>query len=168
MQKINTKMIVVMGMLVAIEIVLSRFLSVNAWNLKIGFNFVPVVIAGMLFGPLYAGVVGALGDFLGAIMFPIGTYFPGFTVTALLMGAIWGFFLHKEYNFPGILAAILINQIVLSQCLNTLWISILYGSDYTALFVSRIMQTVILIVVQFVTVFALSKVMPRIKTALEI
>ena len=165
--KINTKTIVVMGMLIALEIVLSRFLSINAWNIKIGFNFVPVVIAGMLLGPVYAGLVGALGDFLGATLFPIGAYFPGFTVTAFLMGIVWGVFLYREQNLQRIVPAVAINQLILSLCLNTLWISILYGSDYKALFVTRIVQTLILICVQFVTVFALSKVMPRMKAGLE-
>ena len=39
----------------------SRFFSINAWNLKIGFAFVPVFAAAYLYGPLVAGLVGALG-----------------------------------------------------------------------------------------------------------
>ena len=49
-KKFDTSMIVYIGVLTAMEIVLNRFLSINAWNLKIGFSFVPVAIAGMLFG----------------------------------------------------------------------------------------------------------------------
>ena len=61
---------VILAMLTAAEIVLNRFLSINTWNMKIGFSFVPVVIAAVLLGPAYAAIVGALGDFLGAILFP--------------------------------------------------------------------------------------------------
>ena len=32
-------MLVTIGLLVALHIILSRFLSVNAWNMKIGFAF---------------------------------------------------------------------------------------------------------------------------------
>ena len=35
MSKINTRMLAYMSVLVAVEIVLSRFLSINAWNIKI-------------------------------------------------------------------------------------------------------------------------------------
>ena len=72
MKKINTKLIVTIGLLTAIQIVLSRFLSINAWNIKIGFAFVPVFVAAWLYGPVPAMLVGGLGDFLGAILFPIG------------------------------------------------------------------------------------------------
>ena len=91
-QKIGT--LTLMGLLTAVEIVLSRFLSISAWNTKIGFAFVPVVIAAILLGPYRAGIVAALADFLGAVLFPIGAYFPGFTLTAFFMGVIYGLLLH--------------------------------------------------------------------------
>ena len=146
--KFNTRTLTSLALLTALEIVLSRFLSINAWNIKIGFSFVPIVVAALLFGPLEAGIVAALGDFLGAILFPIGAYFPGFTLTAFLTGCVFGFFLHKKQDWPQILVAVGINQFVLSLFLNTLWISILYGSPYGPLLATRIVQCLILTAVQ--------------------
>ena len=103
-KKFDTSMIVYIGVLTAMEIVLNRFLSINAWNLKIGFSFVPVAIAGMLFGPIPAAIVAALGDFVGALVFPIGPYFPGFTFTAFLTGIVFGFFLKGKTTVPRVLA----------------------------------------------------------------
>ncbi len=163
----NTRTLVTLAVLVAMEIVLSRFLSISAWNTKIGFSFVPIAVAAMLFGPVAGGITGALGDFIGALLFPIGAYFPGFTLTAFLTGVVFGLFLYKEQTVPRILGAVTVNQCVLSLCLNTLWISILYGSPYGPLFVTRIVQTVILFAVQTVTIIALAKVMPRIRTGLS-
>lgn len=162
----TTRTMVTLAILVAMEIVLSRFLSINAWNIKIGFNFVPVVIAAMLYGPIGGAVVAALGDLLGALLFPIGAFFPGFTLTACLTGLVFGFFLHKSQTLPRIGGAVLINQGILSLCLNTLWISILYGSPYGPLFITRIVQTLILIAVQGVTIYAIAKVMPRLRSTL--
>ena len=159
--KLDTKSLVTIALLVAMEVVLSRFLSINAWNIKIGFSFLPIVIGAMLYGPIAGGLIGALGDFLGATLFPIGAYFPGFTLTAFLTGFVFGLFLYKSQSIPRIVGAVLVNQCVLSLCLNTLWISILYGSPYGPLFVTRIVQTVILIAVQIVTIIAVAKVMPR-------
>ncbi len=48
----NTQRLVIMALLVAISIILSRFLSIAAWNLKIGFAFVPVADH-WLFAPKY-------------------------------------------------------------------------------------------------------------------
>ena len=155
--RFTTRTVTPLALLTAIEIVLSRFLSVNAWNIKIGFSFVPVVVAAILYGPLGAGVVGALGDFIGAVLFPIGAYFPGFTLTAFLTGFVFGLFLYKKQDWPRSIAAVGINQFVLSLFLNTLWISILYGSPYVPLLATRVVQCVILTAVQLACIQAIAK-----------
>ena len=162
MSKISFRTIARLGILLAAEIVLSRFLSISLWNIKIGFSFIPIVIAAILFGPIPAAAVAALGDFLGAILFPVGPYYPGFTFTAFLTGTVYGLFLHKKQTFPRILFATLINQIPLSLFLNTLWISILYGKVYWPLFTSRIPQTAVLIAFQLLLIPGIAKIMPRI------
>ena len=159
--RFSTRTLTVLALLIALEIVLSRFLSISAWNIKIGFSFVPVLVAAILFGPLEAGTVAALGDFIGALLFPIGAYFPGFTLTAFLTGLVFGFFLHKNQNWWHSIAAVGINQFILSLFLNTLWISILYGSPYVPLLATRIVQCLILTVVQLVCIQAVAKVTAR-------
>lgn len=146
--KFSTSDIALMGVLIAAEVVLSRFLSISLWNMKIGFAFVPLVIGAMMLGPLKAGIIALVADFLGAMLFPIGTYFPGFTLSAFLRGLTFGIFLYKDQDLKKISLAVLINQIFFSLLLNTLWISILYGSPYKAVFVSRLPQTALLIVAQ--------------------
>ena len=123
----------------------------------------PVVIAAILLGPLYAGIVGALADFLGAILFPIGTYFPGFTLTAFLMGLCYGLFLYRSQSFPRILGAVAVHQLILSLLLNTLWISLLYGSPFVPLLVSRLPQCAILAAVQLVVIPLIARLLPRIR-----
>lgn len=157
MSKFNTRTLTTLALLTTMEIVLSRFLSISAWNMKIGLSFVPIVAAAILCGPLAAGVVAALGDFIGAILFPIGAYFPGFTLTAFLTGVVFGLFLHEKQGWPQCIAAVGINQFVLSLFLNTLWISILYGSPYGPLLAARIVQCVILTVVQLIGIRVVSR-----------
>lgn len=149
-KQFDIRTVVMLGLLTAMEIVLSRFCSISAWNIKIGFSFVPVAAAAILFGPLQAGSVAALGDFLGASLFPIGAYFPGFTLTAFLTGVIFGLFLHKKQNARRILGSVVFNQLALSLLLNTLWISILYGVSYRVLLGARILQCAVSGPVQFI------------------
>lgn len=174
----DTKRLVIIAMLTAIEIVLSRFCSISAWNLKIGFGFAPVLVAAMLYGPIEAAAVGGLADFLGAVLFPIGPYFPGFTITAALTGAVFGAFLkrrpektrdlpsesegsaeRKSFGFGArLVVSVLINQLVLSLLLNTLWISVLYGSPFVPLLATRIVQCAVMVPVQIVTAVAIHKI----------
>lgn len=161
MKKTNIRVLTLMGVLTAVEIVLSRFCSLSAWNFKIGFSFVPVAVAAVLLGPLSAGIVAALGDFIGAILFPIGAYFPGFTLTAFLTGVTFGLFLYKKQSAPRILGAVAVNQLALSLTLNTLWISILYGSPYGPLLLSRIVQCAVLAPVQFLVITMMTRPLVR-------
>ena len=157
MKKLNIKAITFIGMMVAAHIVLSRFLSINAWNIKIGFSFVPVFAAAYFAGPMAGALVGGLGDFLGAILFPIGPYFPGFTLTCALPGVVYGVFLHKKQGLPQILCATALNQFGISLFVTTYWISFLYGSPYWPLLVTRIVQAGILFALETVVILALSK-----------
>lgn len=161
MTKRSNKWLVMVALLTAIHIILSRFCSINAWNLKIGFAFVPVFVAAYLYGPFAAALVGGLGDFLGAILFPIGPYFPGFTLTCILSGLVFGILLHKKQATLRILGAVAINQLVLGLLVNTLWISILYDSSYMALLLMRVVQCTILVPVEFFVIGALTKTLFR-------
>ena len=160
--------LVVLSVSIAMEIVLSRFLSFSTWNMKIGFGFVPVAAAAILLGPAEAAVCGALGDFLGATLFPIGQYWPGFTLTAALTGLVFGLFFHREQTSIRVVPAVLINQFVLGLLLNTYWISMLYGSPYKALLATRIVQSVLLSVIQIAGILVVANVLRRIKPSLAI
>ena len=163
MKKLNTRMIAMIGMLVAVEVVLSRFLSINMPNFKIGFAFVPCALCAMLFGFGPTVVLEILADLLGATLFPSGSFFPGFTLTAALRGASYGLLLSKKQTPLRILLVVIFNQLVLGLALNTLWISILYGSAYWPLLVTRLIQCVPLIPVEFVVITAIAKFRKRVK-----
>lgn len=164
-QKSMTHRLVLMAMLAAVQIVLSRFLSINLWNLKIGFAFIPIVIAGILLGPVSAGLVGLVSDIIGATLFPIGTFFPGFSLTAFITAFGYGFFLHKNQSMKNIVAAVLFSEIVGTVLLNTLWISILYGTPFVAVLIPRLAQAVGMSVVKILCIRVLTKYVPQMKKA---
>lgn len=157
----SVRTLTMMSLLIALEIVLSRFLSINAWNIRIGFSFVPIAVAGMLFGPIPAGIVAAVADVLGATLFPTGPFFPGFTLTAFLTGVVLGAFLHQKRSALRILCAVLINQMILSLLLNSFWISVVYGSPFLPLLGTRAVQTAILMPVQFVVIGLIARTLGR-------
>lgn len=168
--KVNVKAMSVVALLVAINIVLSQTLSIHTWNIKIGFNFIPVVVAAMLYGPAAAGVVAAMGDVVSAIAFPVGPYLPGFTLTAVLTGVVFGLFLKKKPTVIKIVIAVMIVQLAIGLFGNTFFISVLYGSPYKALFLTRIPQCLGMSVVQIVSIIAIdkSKLIPTLKKISEI
>ncbi len=147
----NTRIIVHLSILMAIEIVLSRFFSISTPIVKIGFAFVPLAICGLLYGPVWAGVVGALADILGANLFPVGMYFPGFTISSALSGVVYGLFLHKKHcSWRHIILLVLVQRMIIGLCLSTYWLTFLTKLPFMVLFSTRILQALVLIPIQIV------------------
>ena len=164
--KKTTRQIALIAVLIAMEVVLSRFLSFSVWNLKLGLSFIPVMLAAYLVGPVGGLIVGGMSDFIGAVLFPIGTYFPGFTVTAALTGLIFGLFIYKNCNIIKIVLSVVITQVVCGLILNTWCISFLYSSPYMPLFVTRLAQVGVMSVLEIVfgeLIFDRIKVLDKIK-----
>lgn len=148
--KNKTIKLAMLALLIALQVVLSRFLSINLQFLKIGFSFIPVMFAGYLYGTSGGVVVALVSDLIGAILFPSGAFFPGFTVTAALSGFIYGISFGGKCSTAKIVAGITAEQVICSLLLNTWWLSILYGSSFTALLATRIWQVLVMVFVEIV------------------
>ena len=161
----KSKKIILSAMLLSILIILSRFLSIKSSFLVISFSFIPMMLAGIYLGPKYSAIIAGLGDLIGAILFPFGAYFPGFTVSAALMGLVYGLFLHKKpgeerKDFKFIIQMFLSSVIVLGGIkilLESYFLNILYGRAYFAVIASRIVTQSIMLPVQVITIFLLEK-----------
>ncbi len=159
------KKIILSGILLALFIVLNRFISIKTPLLIISFAYVPIIMSAIWLGPKYSTLIAALGDFLAAILFPIGTYFPGFTLSAALSGFIYGIFLYKKpgekvSNKKFLLKLVISNLIVLSVIevfIVSLWLKIMYGKAYLVVISSRVLAQVIMLPIRIVTIFALEK-----------
>ena len=146
-----TLRVVVMALLVALQIVLSRILSINLPFLKIGFSFLPIMVAAYIYGPAGGVIVATVSDLIGAITINTqGTFFPGFTVTAALVGFIYGMCLRGKISTVKIAVGIVIKEVLCSLVLNTAWLSIMYHSSFGALAATRIWQVLAMIVVETV------------------
>ena len=148
--KNKTVMVATLALLIALQVVLSRFLSINLQFLKIGFSFIPVMFAGYLYGASGGVVVALVSDLIGAILFPSGAFFPGFTVTAALSGWIYGLSFGGRCSTAKIVAGITAEQVICSLLLNTWWLSILYKSPFLALFTTRVWQVLVMVFVEIV------------------
>lgn len=149
----NTTRLIVIAFLIAIEIILTRFLSINTPILRIGFGFLPVAMIGILYGPLWAGAAYAVGDFLGVMLFPTAPFFPGFTVSAFLTGLVFGLVLYqKPVTWKRVLIASSIVCIVINLGLDTFWLSIIMSKGVLALIPARIIKTAIMLPIQVVMI----------------
>lgn len=159
------KKVILSGILLALVIVLNRFVSIKTPLLVISFTFVPIMMSAIWLGPKYSTLIAALGDFIGAILFPFGTYFPGFTVSPGLTGLIYGMFLYKKQNNEMtdkkfIIRLIISNLLVLGIVeifVVSLWLNMLYGKAYLLVVSSRVVAQVIMFPIRIITIFVLER-----------
>ena len=131
MKKLSVRHIAECALLIALEVILNRFVSFQAVGLKFGLSFLPMALCAMLFGPWWAAVCYALADVIGYLINPLGAFNPGFTITCALLGICYGLFLHEKQKlklFPDILVPSVINTCVLGLLLNSLWMTLQYSS----------------------------------------
>ena len=93
--RFTTRQLVFMALLTSISVILSRIASLRiafagVEGIRIGFGDLPVILAGMAFGPFSGGIVGALSDLSGYFINPMGAYMPHFTLVKALTGTIPG------------------------------------------------------------------------------
>ncbi len=156
MQKKNIiRQLVIIGVLIAANIVISRFLSVPMWNMKFSFTFLTVALAARYCGIWGAVAVNGIGDFLGAILFPIGAYFPGYTLTAAVVGLIMGLYLSNKCTLLRVVFCTITHQIICTLFMNTLWISLVYKTPFAVQFAARLPQAGIMSVLQILILYLL-------------
>lgn len=156
--KLNTFDMIFLSLLVGFNVVFTIAPPINLWNAQCGFGFIPIAIAAYYYGCSGGIIVAALGDILGTIIAPMGPYFPGFTLSAMLTGIIFGLFLFKNANVVKTVFAVITNQIICTLILNTYFISVLYTKAFGVLITSRAVQAVITTAVQIPIIILLIKV----------
>ncbi|MBO5059808.1 MAG: folate family ECF transporter S component [Clostridia bacterium] len=152
----DTRVLCTAAVFTALYVVLDMLQIPITPQSRISLTFLPMAVCGWLFGPVPALIVGALGDTVGFLIHPTGTYFPGFCITAILAGLIFGFCLYKRDTHKIIWWIILSKTLVsvfLNILLNTYWLSILYEKAYFVYMITRIVKNIITLPLEIALIF---------------
>ncbi len=155
----NTKTLTIAAMLSALGIVLGFFKIPINQLIEIRFGTLPIEMAGMLFGPGVAGVVGAITDVGGYLVKPTGPFFPGFTFSSIVGGIIFGLMLHnKKITFLRVLATQVVYTLIVGVILNSYWLDTLYFQNgYWATIVARLPKEIVMIPIMAVIFYSIVK-----------
>ena len=150
MSRLNTRNLVLMALLITLQIIFTRFLSIQTPIVRIDLNFLPLSMCAALFGPIWGGIAAAAADFIGVTIFPVGgAYFPGFTLSTFLMGFIYGSFLYdREKSIARISIAVLLVMLICSITLDSIWVMITTGKTLAAFLPVRLIRCVLMFPIQ--------------------
>jgi ECF transporter S component (folate family) len=155
----KTRTIIFLGLFIAINIVLVRMLSLNPLpSIRIDFGFLPIALSSVMFGPVLGGITGAAADLLGYPIAPTGPYFPGFTLSGFVSGAMYGLVLYKKPNtLVRVVIAAVLSIVLVDLVLNTAWLSILYNKGVLAILPLRLLKAAIMLPVQVSVIYVLRR-----------
>lgn len=153
-----------MAMFVALYVVLYAVKIPITPESRISVTFIPVALCGYLLGPVPAMLVGGIGDVVAFFLFPSGAYFPGFTVSAILSGMVYGCLLYKSSGLS-MRVRVVISKIIITVCinmiLNTLWTAILYEKAFFVLLFSRVLKNLITMPFQIIITIIFIDIMSK-------
>ncbi len=155
--KITVKNLVLLGLLIALNIVLTRLLSIPlSPTIRLSFGFIAIALMGYLFGPWQAALGAALGDMIGCMLFLPGQGFAiGITLSVAVSGIIYGLFFHKKkVHILRVIAAQVATFVVCTLFLTTLALSLLMGKGFLVLLVERAIANLLILPVYCGVLFA--------------
>lgn len=162
------KKIILTSLLLAATIVINRFLSINTGILSIGFTFVPLMLSAIILGCKRTVIIATLADLIGALLFPFGPFFIGYTVSASLTGLVYGLLLYQNGEFKPnkqfvirLVLATLIVTLLIHGGLNTLWTILTVKSASVAIIPMRIIKQLIMIPIMILTMLGLTKALQK-------
>lgn len=151
---ITIQMITIISILTALTIIFERVLSIRLPFIAISFQFIPIVLCAILFGPIGAGIMCFTSDIIGFFLFPTGIFFPGFSISAMLTGFTYGFFLYKgKYlKTKNIVLASAITNFLINAGLSTFWLYLMMGKGILGYIPLRIVKAVVMFFIEIIVI----------------
>ena len=160
----SVKNLVIASLLITMKLILDLFTIQLNQALHLSFEFLPFASLSMLFGPVAGSMSGGLSDIINYIINPKGAFFPGFTISAMVSGIIYGMaFYKKEISIKRCIFAKIAIVVIVDILLNTLWLSLLYGKGVFVLLPMRIIKNVVMIPINVAMMYFVLKLVDRIK-----
>lgn len=159
-KKTPLRILLLMSFLTVISIVCGKYMAINIGDfIRLSFENMPILFAGILLGPVYGMTVGVVADLLGCLLVgyainPIIT--TGAAFIGLLSGILWRYTEIIHRTFPRLLLTVFVSHMVGSVVIKTGGLYIMYGTEYTVLLFWRLLNYLIVTAYEtFVLLFLL-------------
>lgn len=139
----NVRMLTLAGIITAASIVLESFpIYLLGTSLKIYFSFLVISLGCYVYGPAVGILVGFANDTLGFLISSFGEpYFPGYLITAMLSGLIYGTLLYRQRIT--VLRLVVVRLVInygSNVLLGSVWKAMLYGKGYYYYFTTGLIK----------------------------
>ncbi len=156
----NLRLTAALALLTALSILLGKYLAIRGGDvMRFSLENMPIIFAGMVFGPIAGGAVGLVADLLGCVM--VGyTVNPVITIGGVAIGVISGLYYYINSKLPfttPITVAITVGiaHLIGSVIIKTFGLAVYYDMPLIELMLWRLVNYTIVGVLDGVVVYAL-------------
>ena len=159
----NLRLLAVSAFLAALSIICGKYLALSVGNvLRFSFENLPILIAGMMFGPITGVLVGTVADIVGCLM--VGyTINPLVTLGAACIGFLGGvlfyFFRRLELLWQSLVTVVL-SHLVASVLVKTLGLVAYYDMPLYVLMLWRLLNYAVVAPLEWALIYTLLKNQP--------
>lgn len=141
------------------SIVFGKYLSFTMGVFRISFENLPILMAGIFFGPIVGMVVGAVADIVGCVL--VGyNIIPIITIGAVLIGGISGILFKILKVIPkkpiSLYLSVLIAHIIGSMIVKSIGLALYYGTPFQTI-ILRVPLYLVISFVEFYIIYLLMK-----------
>ncbi len=152
MKKQNGKILAYGAILIALNIVMTRLLSINIGPVRIGFNFLPIALGSFLFGPWLGAIFALVADVLGQLLTG-GMPWLGFCINTAIYGISFGLFFYKKpVTTYRLIVCIVLQAVIVDALLGSLWFYHYMGTPYISALLMRGVNALCMIPVKIIVI----------------
>lgn len=156
----NLRLLAVSAFLAALSIVCGKYLALPVGNvLRFSFENLPILLAGMMFGPITGALVGIVADVLGCVMVAY-TINPLVTLGAACIGLLGGVLFRLTKKLPLLwqtCLTVILTHLVASVIVKTFGLAAYYDMPFHILLLWRLLNYAVVGVVEWLLLYTILK-----------
>ena len=156
----NLRILAVSAFLAALSIVCGKYLALPVGNvLRFSFENLPILLAGMMFGPITGALVGIVADVLGCVMVAY-TINPLVTLGAACIGLLGGVLFRLTKKLPLLwqtCLTVILTHLVASVIVKTFGLAAYYDMPFHILLLWRLLNYAVVGVVEWLLLYTILK-----------
>ena len=156
----NLRLLAVSAFLAALSIVCGKYLALPVGNvLRVSFENLPILLAGMMFGPITGALVGIVADVLGCVMVAY-TINPLVTLGAACIGLLGGVLFRLTKKLPLLwqtCITVILAHLVASVIVKTFGLASYYDMPFHILLLWRLLNYAVVGVAEWLLLYTVLK-----------
>lgn len=156
----NLRLLAVSAFLAALSIICGKYLALPVGNvLRFSFENLPILLAGMMFGPITGALVGIVADVLGCVMVAY-TINPLVTLGAACIGLLGGVLFRLTKKLPLLwqtCITVILTHLVASVIVKTFGLAAYYDMPFHILLLWRLLNYAVVGVVEWLLLYTILK-----------